>query len=117
MDVIKELGLDIYHFDKQECVLADDLRDLIDKLPVVYGKKSFVGSPDFPDQHQVFEITDQDKATHKARLIGIEKLVKEPIKIQFESTVTNHGAQFYDSNKMTELRGKRVRVTVEEVIE
>lgn len=89
MDIIKELGLNVLHVDAskpyeiryEDVVLVSDLRAAIDKLPVVYSA---------PDKNAKLWGNECEKGdTHKARLIGVEKLVKEPRVVEFNWTNKN----------------------------
>lgn len=111
MDVIKELGLEIrcvlLPCGAEDVVTVEDLRAAIEKLPMVYG------SPDAPSDQLAWSVTLLDCDTHKARLIGIEKLVKEPVRVERRFNTGGIEAVIIPD----EIKGKTFKVVFEEVIE
>lgn len=125
MDIIKELGL-VVNSAKQisdayiagapiftEYVSVPGLRAAIEKLPVVYG------SQDTPSDQLAWSVTLLDCDTHKARLICVEKLVKEPVKLEkviaYPKDFTCYAINGEEFG--SKLAGKKVKVVFEEVIE
>lgn len=115
MDVIKELGITLHtgfldigapHTMAGEFIYASELRAAIDKLPVVYGSEAFNGHLTWNPKKQTFN-------THKARLIGVEELVKEPVRVERRFNTEGIEAVIIPD----EIKGKTFKVIFEEVIE
>lgn len=120
MDVIKELGISLHRGAiYMQChgktidgmfVLAEDLRAAIEKLPVLYGN---------PDKLTWWGSECEKGDTHKARIIGVEKLVKEPLKIEkviaYPKNFTCYAINGEELG--SKLAGKKFKVVFEEVIE
>ena len=108
---IEKLGLDLlyaYQCDRKVTVIyAEDLESLLKSAQVVYG------SPDTPSDQLAWSNTQLDCDTHKARLICIEKLVKEPVRVERSFNTEDLEAVLVPK----ELKGKPFKVVFEEVIE
>ena len=113
-DLVKALGVDVYKgrfvlSDGVEFVFAEDLRAALEKLPVVYGFSDSEGNR-FNDENFPSD-------THSARLFAIEEIKKDPLKHEYECKVTESHAPFLTYwNVPDNLKGKRVKVTVEEIV-
>lgn len=110
MDAIKELGLQIRTVflpcGAEDVVTVKDIRAAIEKLPVVYG---------ILDQNGVMTIGSTKEAgsdTHKARLIGVEKLVKEPVKLEKVIAYPNNFTCYAINGEEfgSKLAGKKLRL-------
>lgn len=126
MDIIKELGLTVHkssyellshsNIYNQDMVLVKDLRAALDKLPVVYGVKGplNVGSEQWSEM-------ENRNATHKARLLCVEKIVKELLKVEFELDLTEADLGVANDNLSDEqfksLTGKKWKVVATEIQE
>lgn len=114
MDVIKELGLEIrcvlLPSGAEDVVTVKDLRAAIDKLPMVYGSEAFNGHLTWNPKKQTFN-------THKARLIGVEKLVKEPVRVEHQFLNEKPDYCYGSIEVPSQIKGKPFKVTFEEVIE
>lgn len=118
MDIIKELGLTIMESQSfvpgSRVVALSQLEHALEKLPVMYGQKNIGGGMTYADNHQ------SPSDTHKARLLGVEKIVKEPLKVEFKSKVLHaHDgvAMLTNLGSLKEFDGKPVTVVVTEILE
>ena len=120
-DIIKSLGLKVYEatvnhsvgYELCAVVKVNELRAAFDKLPVVYCSK-----PDKENSHLWNHYETKGYDTHKARLLGVEKIVKEPLRMEFK---THLEAALYPGAEMSKIinafAGKRVKVVVTEIQE
>ncbi len=111
MDIVKELGLKPSYAGlfcgNAEVVCVQDLRSALDKLPVVYCSK-----PDEVNSHLWAHREASGYDTHKARLLGVETIVREPLRREYE-TIMNTKTHL----DWAEFVGKRVKVVVTEIQE
>jgi len=119
MDVIKELGITLHtgfldigapHTMAGEFIYASELRAAIEKLTVVYGSEAFNGHLTWNPKKQTFN-------THKARLIGVEELVKEPMRVERQFLNEKPDYCYGSIEVPSQIKGKPFKVVFEEVIE
>ena len=113
MDLIKELGLTILESQSfvpgSRVVALSQLEHALEKLPVMYGQKNIGGGMTYADNHQ------SPSDTHKARLLGVEKIVKEPLSEEFVQIIPESNLANLMIRK--NFAGKRVKVVVTEIQE
>ncbi|XGC82024.1 hypothetical protein ACES2L_05940 [Bdellovibrio bacteriovorus] len=95
-------------------VLASDLEKALEGA--VQVKIQHFNELDRPKGWMGCENPTGDKMTHTARLVCIQPIKKEPVKVEFYSCdITSE--KFIELAKRKNLAGKRVLVTVEEITE
>jgi len=97
-----------------EYVSVVSLRAALEKLPVVEGKITFVGTPDNKESYAKFEVVDKPHRTHTARLFAIEEIEKEPLVEKFVQLIPESNLANLMIRK--NFAGKRVKITVEEIV-
>lgn len=106
-DLVKALGVkarEAEEFNDLTMVVSrDELQAALEKLPTVWGSHS-------DETFHYSGIKHPPTDTHKARLLCIEEIKREPLKVEFELSASENL-----DYKLTEFKGKRVRVTVEEI--
>lgn len=122
-DLVKALGVTISSAEyiaaslrcgaqiNTEYVSVPGLRAALEKLPVVEGKITFVGTPDNKESYAKFEVVDKPHCTHIARLFAIEEIKREPVKHEFSFLVGSGICAIPEYFK-----GKTVKVTVQEIV-
>lgn len=112
-DIIKSLGLYIENDGLPGAyVSAHDLREALDKLPVVYSNEQ---------KDNWCNAGPMGCDSFKARLLGVEKIVKEPLRVEFELDCSEDVPRraidnLSDENYLT-LTGKKWKVVVTEIQE
>jgi len=117
-DLVKALGVRVFtvdisdpvipDYDWQDVVLVKDLRAALEKMPVVYGFSDSEGNR--------FNDKKFPSDTHTARLFAIEEIKKEPVKVEFETHITRQGVHYYDTAKFDGKIGRKVKVTIQEIV-
>lgn len=117
--LIEAMGLKVHRVFNDTCrnlayvVSADDLEKALSEAPEVNGN---------PDQYTINTAwfhTKQEDSNKRGRVVCIQPIKREPVKVEFEASVTSHLAGINAMIKRSELIpfiGKYVRVTVEEIV-
>lgn len=111
-DIIKSLGLYIENEGLPGAyVSAHDLREALYKLPVVTGIS-------YVDGEVAWNNKPHENDTHKARLLGVEKIVKEPLRMEFKTHLEAALFPGAETSKIINaFAGKRVKLVVTEIQE
>lgn len=116
--LIEKMGLRIFPANSisKTYVDCEALEAALEKAHVIYStREPENGSAKWDEGYKISH-------THQALLICVEKIKREPVKVEFEQTVCELSRMmdglgtfylFHDS--MKSLAGKKVRVTVEEL--
>ncbi|KHD88866.1 MAG: hypothetical protein OM95_07050 [Bdellovibrio sp. ArHS] len=130
-DLVKALGVEVRRVcvvdnsfpnntvNYRSVIYLEDLRAALEKLPVMEGKITFVGTPDNPQAYAKFEVVDKPHCTHSARLFAIEEIKREPLKVEY-TVAFPEGHRAFDVNGTefgSQLAGGRFRVRFEEIKE
>lgn len=112
---IEALGLKIRQGYEERVVNAPDLEKILESAQKVYG------TIEYPSDEMGWSNTKMKHDTHTALLVNVQKIKREPLKIEFESHVSSYidgadGHSFIiDTRLPREFQSKKVRVTVQEI--
>ena len=120
-DLVKALGVKVYEeviykgngeYKKYKVVFVQDLESALGNLPLVYG--CWQKSP-----NSAWFETEQSDSRATARLLAIEMIKREPVKMEFNAQVLpgiNNLNACIKRSELIPLEGKFVKVTVEEIV-
>lgn len=101
------------YFSTRHMIPASEVEEMLGKAQVVYGENQAGGMWTLDEAEPL--------DTHTARLVMIEEIKREPLKVEFETTVEHWKEDGSPTKAMIDLPDltikdlQRVRVTVEEI--